>query len=134
MGIRVPEPTVPLTLAAKVRVIYGDTDRMGVVYHALDRLPLRLGIANQRTVRAAAPLQDGAQRLSPIAQQADRRASRGAAREIHLGSIRPRLTDAAQPAVGVNHRHPGSQAEVRAGGKQQTMLIGFRASAGSTEK
>ena len=33
MGIRVPEPTVPLTLAAKVRVIYGDTDRMGVVYH-----------------------------------------------------------------------------------------------------
>ena len=33
MGIRVPEPSVPLTLAAKVRVIYGDTDRMGVVYH-----------------------------------------------------------------------------------------------------
>ena len=33
MGTRVSEPSVPLTLAAKVRVIYGDTDRMGVVYH-----------------------------------------------------------------------------------------------------
>lgn len=33
MGIRVKEPTAPLTLAAKVRVIYGDTDRMGIVYH-----------------------------------------------------------------------------------------------------
>ena len=27
-------PEVPLHLAAKIRVIYGDTDRMGVVYHA----------------------------------------------------------------------------------------------------
>lgn len=31
--IRVAAPQVPLTLAAKIRVIYGDTDRMGVVYH-----------------------------------------------------------------------------------------------------
>ena len=27
-------PEVPLRVAAKIRVIYGDTDRMGVVYHA----------------------------------------------------------------------------------------------------
>jgi acyl-CoA thioester hydrolase len=33
MGTRVAEPRVPLKLAAKVRVIYGDTDRMGIVYH-----------------------------------------------------------------------------------------------------
>jgi len=33
MATRVGEPKVPLTLAAKVRVIYADTDRMGVVYH-----------------------------------------------------------------------------------------------------
>ena len=35
MGRRlVDAPEVPLRTAAKIRVIYGDTDRMGVVYHA----------------------------------------------------------------------------------------------------
>ena len=33
MPPRVPEPDVPLFDAARIRVIYGDTDRMGVVYH-----------------------------------------------------------------------------------------------------
>lgn len=28
------EPEVPVHVAAKIRVIYGDTDRMGIVYHA----------------------------------------------------------------------------------------------------
>lgn len=29
----VPKPDVEMRLAAKIRVIYGDTDRMGIVYH-----------------------------------------------------------------------------------------------------
>jgi acyl-CoA thioester hydrolase len=33
MARLVPDPEIPLRRAAQVRVIYGDTDRMGVVYH-----------------------------------------------------------------------------------------------------